>query len=245
MMLKKEIFTLTKMLRTTMHLGHKTSEWNPQMKPFIFKKVKDRYIIDIVKSRLYFLIALAFLEKSAKEEKKFIFIGTKKDISLLLPKVAKYCNSYYVNQRWLGGMLTNWKTIQQSIKQLKYFRKAEKTGQWAFLNKREVSRKRAKKLYLEKNLLGIKKMKSLPDIAIILSQPEDINAVKECLNLGIELVTVVDTNCDPRFTDWIIPANDDSLPTMKFILSHIVEAIRSGQSQIESKKKNKKIETVS
>nr|AHK09971.1 ribosomal protein S2 [Prototheca wickerhamii]CAB38449.1 30S ribosomal protein S2 [Prototheca wickerhamii] len=225
----KKIIKLEDMVQSGMHFGHFTSEWNPRMQPFIYGKRHGRHILDLVQT--YYLLnnLLAFLEKSAMQGKKFLFVGTKKQIAPLIAKTAISCNSYYVNQRWLGGMLTNWKTIQNSLYQLQEFRKAEQLGEWNLLKKKEIAQKKRQKLRLDKNLSGLENMKSLPDIVIIIGQAEELNAVKECRQLGITTVTLLDSNCDPFLADWYIPANDDSVAAVQYLLSNFKEAIISGQ----------------
>ena len=224
-----KIIKLEDMVQSGMHFGHFTSEWNPRMKPFIYGERYGRHILDLVQT--YYLLndLLKFLEKSAAQGKKFLFVGTKKQAAPLVEKTAIACNSYYVNQRWLGGMLTNWKTIQQSLQQLQSFRKAEESGEWDLLKKKEIAKKNRQKLRLEKNLAGLENMKKLPDVVIIIGQSEELNAVKECRQLGITTVTLLDSNCDPYLADWYIPANDDSAATIKFLLSNFQEAILSGE----------------
>jgi small subunit ribosomal protein S2 len=245
---KKKLLTLEDMVQNGMHFGHLTSEWNPRMKPFIYGEQHGRHILDLVQT--YYLLnnLLKFLEKSAKRGKKFLFIGTKKHITSLIAQVANSCDSYYVNQRWLGGMLTNWKTIRHSLQELKKLRKAEELGEWNLLKKKEIAQKTRQKLKIEKNLAGLENMKKLPDVVIIVGQSEELNAVKECRRLGITTVTLLDSNCDPLLADWFIPSNDDSITTIQFILSKFQEAIISGQELYQQKqqllnasKSNKKL----
>uniref|UniRef100_UPI0030032159 ribosomal protein S2 n=1 Tax=Prototheca fontanea TaxID=2836215 RepID=UPI0030032159 len=241
---KKQPLTIKEMFKSGMHIGHTPSEWNPKMKPFIIKNKNGQHFLDLIQARLLFIDVLNFLKKSAKQDKKILFIGTKNNISLLIPEIAKSCKAYYVNNRWFGGMLTNWKTIQRSIKQLKMLRKAENLNNWSLLKKKEIAQKKSKKDYLEQNLIGLEKMRELPDIAIIVGQAEAYNAIKECNKLGIKLVTFLDTNCDPTLTDWSILSNDDSPAALGFCFNQINHAINSGQKNKKFlnkiKKQNKK-----
>uniref|UniRef100_UPI003002CF5C ribosomal protein S2 n=1 Tax=Prototheca miyajii TaxID=2034260 RepID=UPI003002CF5C len=237
----KEKITLKDMFKNGVHLGHFPPEWNPRMKSFIYGEKKKRHILDLVQTYNQINELLKFIEKSASQNKKFLFIGTKKHLAFLIKETAKACNSFYVDQRWLGGMLTNWKTIRSSLWQLKKLRKAEDLGQWNFLRKKETAKLVRSKYKLENSLSGLENMEKLPDVAIIVGQPEEINAIKECRRLGIATITLLDTNCDPSLVDWYILSNDDSVTSVQFILSKFKEAVLSGQ---EFKKKNQQLLSV-
>uniref|UniRef100_UPI003001D228 ribosomal protein S2 n=1 Tax=Prototheca paracutis TaxID=2034905 RepID=UPI003001D228 len=227
--MQKEKITLKEMFKQGMHLGHLTSEWNPRMDSFIYSELKKRHILDLVQSYTLLNDLLKFLEKSASQGKKFLFIGTKKHIASLIKETAISCNSFYVNQRWLGGMLTNWRTVRSSLNYLKRLRKSETSGTWSLLKKKEIASLIRAKLKLESNLSGLEYMKKLPDIVIVVGQSEEFHAIKECRRLGIETVSILDSNCDPSLVDWYIISNDDSYTSVQFILSKIMQAILSGQ----------------
>ena len=229
-----EKIKLEDMIQSGMHFGHFTREWNPRMAPFIYGERYGRHILDLVQT--YYLLnqVLSFLEESAAEGKSFLFVGTKKQAAPLIAKTALACNSYFVNQRWLGGMLTNWRTIQKSLEKLKEYRQAEELGYWNLLKKQEVARKKREKLRLEKYLSGLENMSKLPDIVIIIGQPEEIHAVRECRQLGIPTITLLDSNCDPTLADWFIPANDDSVSSLRLILNLFQEAILTGKRKNRS-----------
>ena len=233
---------LEEMIQSGMHFGHSTREWNPRMAPYIYGERNGRHILDLVQT--YFLLkqVLAFLEEQAAEGKTFLFVGTKQQAAPLVAKTALGCNSFYVNQRWLGGMLTNWRTIQKSLKKLHDYRQAEENGDWLLLKKQEVARKRREKERLEKYLAGVENMSRLPGVVIIIGQTEEIHAVKECRQLGIPTVTLLDTNCDPGLADWFLPANDDSVSALRLILGWFQQSITTGQlrytEQQESRKGN-------
>ena len=233
--MQKEKITLKEMFKQGMHLGHFTSEWNPRMDSFIYSELKKRHILDLVQSYSHLNNLLKFLEKSASQDKKFLFIGTKKHIASLIKETAISCNSFYVNQRWLGGMLTNWRTVRSSLNYLKRLRKSETSGTWSLLKKKEIASLIRAKLKLESNLSGLENMKKLPDIVIIVGQSEEFNAIKECRRLGIETVSILDSNCDPSFVDWYLISNDDSYTSVQFILSKIKQAILSGQEFLKQK----------
>lgn len=222
---------LEDMIQSGMHFGHSTREWNPRMAPYIYGERNGRHILDLVQT--YYLLhkVLEFLENTAAQGKTFLFVGTKQQAAPLIAKTALACNSYYVNQRWLGGMLTNWRTIQKSLRKLQEYREAEERGDWNLLKKQEVARKRREKERLEKYLSGVETMSRLPGVVIIIGQAEEIHAVKECRQLGIPTVTLLDSNCDPSLADWFLPANDDSVSALRLVLTWFQEAITSGQVQ--------------
>lgn len=221
---------LEEMIQSGMHFGHFTREWNPRMAPFIYGERQGRHILDLVQTHYFLNKSLTFIEESAAQGKTFLFVGTKKQVAPLLAKTSLLCNSYYVNQRWLGGMLTNWRTIQKSLKKLQDYRQAEERGDWALLKKQEVARKNREKERLEKYLAGLENMSKLPGVVIIIGQPEEIHAVRECRQLGIPTVTLLDSNCDPTLADWFIPSNDDSVSALRLLLDSFEQAILHGQT---------------
>jgi len=222
---------LEEMIQSGMHFGHFTREWNPRMTPYIYGERNGRHIIDLVQTHYLLNEVLNFIEKSASQGKTFLFIGTKKQAAPLISEAALGCNSYYVNQRWLGGMLTNWQTIQKSIRKLKDYRLAEENGDWDLLKKQEVAKKRREKQRLEKYLGGLENMPNRPDVVIIIGQPEEIHAVRECRQLKIPTITLLDSNCDPTMADWFVPMNDDSVSGLRLILSSFETAIQTGQQK--------------
>jgi small subunit ribosomal protein S2 len=219
---------LEDMIQSGMHFGHFTREWNPRMAPYIYGERNGRHILDLVQTHYLLTKVLQFVEDSAGKGKTFLFVGTKKQAAPLVAKTALASNSYYVNQRWLGGMLTNWRTIQKSLRKLQDYRQAEERGDWNLLKKQEVARKRREQQRLEKYLGGLENMSKLPGVVIIVGQPEEIHAVRECRQLGIPTVTLLDSNCDPTLADWFIPANDDSVSAVRLVLGAIEEAIMRG-----------------
>lgn len=222
---------LEHMIHSGMHFGHFTHEWNPRMAPYIYGERNGRHILDLVQTQYLLDQTLNFLETKAEQGKTFLFVGTKKQAAPIIANTALACNSYYVNQRWLGGMLTNWRTIQKSLQKLENYRQAEERGDWHFLKKQEVARKRREKARLEKYLGGLENMSKLPGVVIIVGQSEEIHAVRECRQLGIPTVTLLDSNCDPTLADWFIPANDDSVSALRLLLSTFENVIISGQNR--------------
>lgn len=231
---------LEDMIQSGMHFGHSTREWNPRMSPYIYGKRNGRHILDLVQTYDLSNKVLAFLEEQAAQGKTFLFVGTKQQAAPLIAKTALACESYYVNQRWLGGMLTNWRTIQKSLRKLQEYRQAEERGDWNLLKKQEVARKRREKDRLEKYLSGVENMSRLPGVVIIIGQMEEIHAVKECRQLGIPTVTLLDSNCDPSLADWFLPANDDSVSALRLLLGWFQQAVQTGQQRFRERQTVKK-----
>jgi small subunit ribosomal protein S2 len=198
------------------------------MAPYILCAKYGYHIFDLVKTSKLLRLAGNVLEKKAEKGGNFLFVGTNKLSSSIIAKQAKRCNSFYINYRWLGGMLTNWATVQKQIELLKELEKQETEGKFEFLSKKEYSGKRKQIDKLRRLFQGIKNMTSLPDIVIFTSQLKDSLAIQECLRLGIPAISVVDTNCDPDLIPYPIPANDDSSSSINFILNYLVNRILTG-----------------
>jgi small subunit ribosomal protein S2 len=227
--------TLEEMIQSGMHFGHFTREWNPRMAPYIYGERNGRHILDLVQTHYLLTKVLGFLHDSASKGKTFLFVGTKKQVAPLVAKTALASQSYYVNQRWLGGMLTNWRTIQKSLNKLQEYRAAEERGDWDLLKKQEVARKKREQLRLEKYLSGLEKMSKLPGVVVVIGQPEEIHAVRECRQLGIPTVTLLDSNCDPTLADWFIPANDDSVSAVRLVLGAFEQSIVTGKKKFQER----------
>lgn len=223
---KKEI--AKQYIKASVHYGHSPKEWNPKMDPYILCAKYGYHIFDLVKTSKLLHLAGNVLEKKAEKGGNFLFVGTNKLSSSIIAKQAKRCNSFYINYRWLGGMLTNWATVQKQIELLKELEKQETEGKFEFLSKKEYSGKRKQIDKLRRLFQGIKNMTSLPDIVIFTSQLKDSLAIQECLRLGIPAISVVDTNCDPDLIPYPIPANDDSSSSINFILNYLVNRILTG-----------------
>ncbi len=217
--------TLEEMVKTGFHYGHQTKKWNPKMAPYIYMEKNNIHIIDLVQSYFFLKKTLKFLTLEASQGKTFLFVGTKKQMSRLIAKSALEANSFYVNQRWLGGMLTNWKTIQASINKLNNLQKLNIDG----YSKKEAAALKKEKDRLQKYLGGLKKMSKLPDVVIIIGQKEELNAVRECRKLGVRTITILDTDCDPTLADFFVPGNDDSIASIQLILDEFVLAIQNGK----------------
>nr|YP_010276959.1 ribosomal protein S2 [Thalassionema bacillare]UHY40482.1 ribosomal protein S2 [Thalassionema bacillare]UHY40869.1 ribosomal protein S2 [Thalassionema bacillare]UHY41127.1 ribosomal protein S2 [Thalassionema bacillare] len=224
--------SLSKLLEAGVHFGHKSYRWNPKMFPYIFSEVNNVHILDLVQCANFLNRATEYLNKAASENKTFLFIGTKRQASTLIAKEAERSNSYYVNHRWLGGMLTNWSTVKERIKRLKDLEEQETANIFDLLTKKEAALRRKELKKLRKHLDGIKEMKQLPDVAIVIDQKREITAIRECRKLGIPIVSILDTNCDPDLIDIPIPGNDDAVRSIKLILQTLTDSIINGQSRI-------------
>jgi small subunit ribosomal protein S2 len=221
--------SLEQLLDAGVHFGHQVRRWNPKMEPFIYGQRNGIHIIDIVQTLVYLEETKEFLTKQSSQGKTILFVGTKRQVAPLIQSVAQESDSFYVNQRWLGGMLTNWATIRTCIDKLNAMDKQEEEGKLALLPKKEAASILKKREKLEKFFGGIKQMKKVPDIVILIGQPREINAVLECNKLGIRTITILDTNCNPALADLFIPANDDSIRSVELILSEFTEAILKGK----------------
>lgn len=223
--------TLAQLLEAGVHFGHKAYRWNPKMFPYIYSEVNNIHILDLVQSATLLKEANNYLEKEARESKTFLFIGTKRQASTLIAQEAKRCDSFYVNHRWLGGMLTNWSTLKERIEYLKNLEQQEADNTFDLLTKKEATLRRKELKKLRRHLDGIKYMKSIPDVAIVIDQKREMTAIRECRKLGIPVVSILDTNCDPDLVDIPIPGNDDAVRSIKLILKSLTDSIISGKSQ--------------
>jgi small subunit ribosomal protein S2 len=223
--------SLSQLLEAGVHFGHKAYRWNPKMFPYIYSEVNNIHILDLVQSATLLKEANKELKLAASEEKTFLFIGTKRQASTLIAQEAKRCKSYYVNHRWLGGMLTNWTTLKERIARLKDLEQQEANNTFDLLTKKEASLRRKELQKLRKHLDGIKSMEKLPDIAIVIDQKREMTAIRECKKLGIPIVSILDTNCDPDLIDIPIPGNDDAVRSIKLILKSLTDSIIMGKSQ--------------
>ena len=225
--------SLSQLLEAGVHFGHKAHRWNPKMFPYIYSEVNNIHILDLVQSATLLKDAKNYLETEASQEKIVLFVGTKRQATTLIAQEAKRCNSYYVNHRWLGGMLTNWSTIKERINRLKDLEKQEADGTFDLLPKKEVVLRRKELKKLSKHLDGIKTMPNLPDVAIVIDQKREMTAIAECRKLGIPVVSILDTNCDPDLIDIPIPGNDDAVRSIKLILNSLTDSIIAGQSKMK------------
>ena len=227
------VISMKQLLEAGVHFGHQTRRWNPKMAPYIFTERNGIYIIDLQKTVKKIDEAYAFVKEVAEEGKPILFVGTKKQAQAAIEDEAKRCDMFFVNQRWLGGMLTNYKTISQRIKRIYDIEEMEADGTFDKLSKKEVLKLRAEYEKLDKNLGGIKEMKGMPGALFVVDPKKEKIAVSEAKTLGIPVVGIVDTNCDPDDVDYIIPANDDAIRAVKLIASAMADAVieaRQGES---------------
>ena len=225
------VISMKKLLEVGVHFGHQTKRWNPKMKEYIFTSRDDIYIIDLQKTVKKIEEAYAALKEIASNGGKVIFVGTKKQAQEATLEEAKRSDSYYVSKRWLGGTLTNFRTIRRRINRLDQIEKMEKDGTFDLLPKKEVILLKKEAAKLEKNLGGIKEMRRLPSALFVVDPKAEHNAVAEARILGIPVFGIVDTNCDPDEVDYVIPANDDAIRAVKLIVAAMADAICEAKSE--------------
>ena len=222
--------TMKELLEAGVHFGHQVRRWNPKMKEYIFGERNGIYIIDLQKTQRMFREAIAFVTNLIAEDKgkTVLFVGTKRQAQDAIREESEKCGQYYVNQRWLGGLLTNFQTVQKSIKRLKDLEAMQTDGRYEKLTKKERIKLDRERESLNKNLSGIKSMSRLPDAIFIIDVKKEEIAVAEANRLGIPIVAVVDTNCSPEGIDYVIPGNDDALRAVRLFASRISDAIVEG-----------------
>jgi len=219
---------MKELLEAGVHFGHQTKRWNPRMKEFIFGERNGIYIIDLQKTLKMFKEASKFVQELAADGRIVLFVGTKRQAQDAIAEEAQRCSMFYVNQRWLGGLLTNWVTVQKSVKRLKELDDMATDGRYDLLPKKEVIKLERERKHLQANLAGIKNMTRLPDAIFVIDSNKEQIAVREARKLGIPVVAVVDTNCDPSEVDYVIPGNDDALRAIRLFTSKISESIAEG-----------------
>lgn len=225
------VVSLSELLEAGVHFGHQARRWNPKMFPYIYAERNGVHIIDLVQTAQLLTEAYDFIKHASKEGKNFLFLGTKRQAAGIIELEAKRSNSYYVNQRWLGGMLTNWVTIKSRVQRLKDLENQEEQGIIDKLPKKEAAMMRRELDKLRRHLNGIKDMKNLPDLVIVVDQKREATAIQECIKLGIPTICILDTNCNPEIVDIPIPANDDAIRSIKLVISKMADAILAGQSR--------------
>ena len=223
------VVSIKQLLEAGVHFGHHTRRWNPKMAEYIFTERNGIYIIDLQKTVKKFEEAYMFVRDIAAQGGNILFVGTKKQAADAIKEEATRCGMYYVNVRWPGGMMTNFKTIKRSIGRLNSLEKMQEDGTFDMLPKKEVAAKQKEIFDLEKNLGGIKTMEQLPDAIFIVDPRKERNAVLEAKRLGIPVIAIVDTNCDPDDADYVIPGNDDAIRAIKLISSVIADAVIEGK----------------
>ncbi len=226
--------SLRQLLEAGVHFGHQTGRWNPKMKPFIFGKKNGIYIIDLQKTQVAWKDALSFLEQEAAQGGKVLFVGTKRQAQETIAEEATRCGQYYVNHRWLGGLLTNYQTIRKSIERYKDLEAMAEDGRFGLLPKKEVLKLKRELFKLHRNLVGIKDMGGLPDVVFVMDIRRERIAVDEALKLGIPVVAIVDTNCDPDGIDFVVPGNDDALRAIRLFCWAAANALLAGRGTYEA-----------
>lgn len=227
--------TIKQLLEAGVHFGHQTKRWNPKMKPYIYGARNGVHIIDLQKALPYISAAYDKLFEIAKEGKVILIIGTKKQANPIVVEEAKRCGMPYVNERWLGGMITNFATIKLSIKRLKELESLKESEEFSRFTKKEMARMEKEIVKHQKVLDGVRDMNRVPDAVFIVDVHHEIIAAKEARRLGIPIIGVADTNADPELTDWLIPGNDDAIRAIKLILSTMADAILEGRKIYEEK----------
>jgi small subunit ribosomal protein S2 len=222
------------LLEAGVHFGHQTKRWNPKMKPFIFGERSGIYILDLGKTVKLFKDAEDFVRQLAVDGKTVLFVGTKRQAQDVIAEEATRSGMYYVNERWLGGLLTNFTTIQRSIARLRDLEAMATDGRYEFMPKKEIARAEKEKRKLQKNLEGIRNMARLPDALFVVDTRKEKIAVDEARKLKIPVIGVVDTNCDPDEVDYVIPGNDDALRSIRLFASRVADAVLSGRGLRES-----------
>ena len=223
------LVTLRELLDAGVHFGHQSSRWNPKMFPYIYTEQNGIHVIDLVQTARLLTHAYSYVQKASKEGKQFLFIGTKRQAAGIIAEEAKKCGGHYINHRWLGGTLTNWATVQGRVEYLRELNKKEESGELDLLPKKEAALLRREREKLLQNLGGLTGMSQIPDIAIVVDPKREATAVAECRKLGITIISILDTNCDPNVVDIPIPANDDAVRSIKLILSTLSDGILLGR----------------
>jgi len=226
---------MKELLEAGVHFGHQTKRWNPKMKEYIFGERNGIYIIDLQKTLKMFKEASKYVTDQATEGKLVLFVGTKRQAQDAIAEEANRCGMFYVNQRWLGGLLTNWVTVQKSVKRLKELDEMATDGRYELLPKKEVVKLERERKHLQANLAGIKNLNRLPDVVFVIDSNKEQIAVKEARKLGIPVVAVVDTNCDPSEVDYVIPGNDDALRAIRLFASKISDSVIEGAQAVTDK----------
>ncbi len=224
------VVTMKELLEAGVHFGHQVKRWNPKMKKYIFGQRNGIYIIDLQKTVKMFEVAYNFVRDLSSKGKTVLFVGTKKQAQDVIIEESQKSQSFFINQRWLGGMLTNFKTIKQGIEKLKKIEKMKEDGTYDLLTKKEVAKFETERARLMKNLSGVKDMNSLPGAIFIVDPKKESIAIAEAKKLAIPIVSLVDTNCDPDDIDYVIPGNDDAIRSIKLLTGKISEAVAEGKN---------------
>jgi len=221
--------SMKELLEAGVHFGHQTRRWNPKMKDYIFGERNGIHIIDLQKTLKMFREAARYVSELASQGRIVLFVGTKRQAQEAVAESAKSCGMFYIHHRWLGGTLTNWATLQKSIKRMKTLKAMIEDGRMAQLSKKEAARLERELKHLNQNLEGVENMVALPDAMFVVDSHSEEIAVREARRMGIPVVAIVDTNCNPDVVDWIVPGNDDALRAIKLFTSKMAEAVQEGR----------------
>ena len=224
--------TMKELLESGVHFGHQTRHWNPKMKEYIFGERNRIHIIDLQKTLKHLRVALQFISEQASQGKTILFVGTKRQAQEAIIEEAKRCEMFYVNHRWLGGLLTNWVTVQKSLDRYRELQRLAEEEGYEGRSKKEISRLERERKALQANIAGIKDMPGLPDMIFIIDTRKEEIAVNEARKLNIPVIAVVDTNSDPDVVDYVIPGNDDALRSIWLYTKKVSEAVIEGRSMI-------------
>jgi small subunit ribosomal protein S2 len=228
--------TLKALLEAGAHFGHQTHKWNPKMKKYVYGERNGIYIIDLAQTLPAAQKAYEFIKKTASSGKSVLFVGTKRQASEIIKKGAEDCGAFYVTNRWLGGMLTNYKTVSQSVDKLRKVEKMKENGDYNLLTKKEQSRIEKEVAKLEKSLGGIKNMRKVPGAIFVIDPNNEEIAVKEANCLGIPVVAITDTNCDPTGVDYVVPGNDDAIKSVSLFVNYFANAVSEGNANVRREK---------
>jgi small subunit ribosomal protein S2 len=228
--------TMKEVLEAGVHFGHQTRRWNPKMKEYIFGERNGIHIIDLQKTLKMFREAARYVAEQTSQGKSVLFLGTKRQAQEAIAEEAQRCGMYYVNHRWLGGTLTNWVTLQKSIKRLKLLKAMVEDGRMAQFSKKESARLERELKHLQQNFAGVENMATPPDVMFVIDPNSELIAVREARRMGIPVVAIVDTNCDPDLVNWIVPGNDDALRAIRLFTSKISDAVVVGRQSFEQSK---------
>jgi small subunit ribosomal protein S2 len=225
--------TMKELLEAGVHFGHQTRRWNPKMKEYIFGERNGIHIIDLQKTLKLFREAARFVAELTSQGRTVLFVGTKRQAQEAISEEAQRCGMFFVNHRWLGGTLTNWTTLQKSIKRLKLLKAMVEDGRMAQLSKKEAARLDREMKHLVQNLAGVENMAALPDAMFVIDSNAEQIAVREARRMGIPVISIVDTNCDPSMVDWVIPGNDDALRAIRLFATKIADAVAEGRQMFD------------
>jgi len=224
---------MKELLEAGVHFGHQTRRWNPKMKEYIFGERNGIHIIDLQKTLKMFREAARYIADQTAQGKSVLFLGTKRQAQEAIAEEAQRCGMFFVNHRWLGGTLTNWVTLQKSIKRLKLLKSMSEDGRMAEFSKKEGARLERELKHLQQNFAGVENMTTPPDVMFVIDPNAEVIAVREARRMGIPVVAIVDTNCDPSLVDWVIPGNDDALRAIRLFTSKISDAVLTGRQSFE------------